>query len=116
MKPETFPSGMSEEAFRGAYRAHLDGHTAVVVALLRKTLARTDVSPDVDHVHLEAFPDEYGDGLLSVMMYFEGKNRQVRKNNPTLYSGAHVDLTAGLRVPLHGVDAYDFDTVDASMA
>lgn len=116
MGTDSFPDGLTEAEFRAQYREQLEKYTPVVVARITALLARSDVGSEVQRVDLEVFPDECGDGFVSVCVYFEGPNRRVSKTDPSLYCGACVRVTEDLRVPLHDPGAYEFDTQDVSVA
>jgi hypothetical protein len=113
---EGFPDGVGESEFRALYRAELARHTPELTDRLRRLLARGDVAAEVERVQVVVFADEDGDGVVSAGVYFEGRNRKVSKTDPSLYSGAHVDLTDGMRVPFHDPEAYEFDPRDVSVA
>jgi hypothetical protein len=98
------------------YLSYLQRHSPSLIEEIRRLLQRTDVSTDVTDCEVQVFPDEYGDGHVSVCMYYNGRNRLVRKNDPTLYSGACVPLADYVRdIPLYTPDSYDFDTRDVTV-
>jgi len=113
---EALPSGLDADRFRAEYLSRLRRHTPTLVARLQALLARTDVGPDVSDVEVQVFPDEYGDGFVSAWMYFNGRNRAVRKSDPSLYCGASIALTDDIRdMPLYDPDQYSFDTSDVTV-
>jgi hypothetical protein len=110
------PPGIGVDEFLAIYRSHLDRHSTGLVEEIRRLLQRTDVSPDVTDCEIQVFPDEYGDGYASVCMYFNGRERLVRKNDPSLYCGASVRFANSVRdLPLYDRDAYDFETRDVTV-
>jgi hypothetical protein len=115
-KTEVFPAVAGEAEFREVYLAHLRRHSAALVEEVRRLLGRTDVSSDVTHCEVQVFPDEYGDGQVSVCMYFNGRNRLVRRSDPSLYCGAAVRFADYARdLPLYAPSAYPFDTRDVTV-
>lgn len=115
-KTEVFPPVSGEAEFREVYLAHLRRHSAALVEEVGRLLARTDVSPDVTGCEVQVFPDEYGDGHVSVCMYFNGRNRLVRRSDPSLYCGAVVRFAEYAQdLPLYAPSSYNFDTRDATV-
>lgn len=111
---DSFPDGVPHGEFCRLYREALERHQVALVEGLSALLARTDFSSPVDELELGVFPDETGDGHVSVWCYLNGPNRRVSRTEPTLFAGKSTCLSEGVSVPLHDPDAYDFDTADAS--
>jgi len=109
-----FQDGLSLDGFLEAYAAALEEHRPLLVRRLRDLLLRNDFSSPVTDIELGVFPDETGDGHVSVWCYLQGPNRRVSRSEPTLFAGKSIQLTDGMRVPLHEPDAYGFSTADAS--
>lgn len=115
-KTKVFPPVFGETEFREAYLAYLRRHSAALAGEVRRLLDRTDVSPDVTDCEVQVFPDEYGDGHVSVYRYFNGRNRLVRKSDPSLYCGAVVRIADYAQdLPLYDPSGYGFDTRDVTV-
>ena len=113
---DVIPPNLDDDGFRAIYQAHLDRHSPALVEEIRRLLLRTDVSADVTDCEIQVFPDEYGDGCVSVCIYFNGRERLVRKNDPSLYCGACVRFAGFVRdLPMYAPTAYDFDTGDVTV-
>ena len=117
MKTEAFPDVSGEGDFRERYLSYLRRHSPTLVQEIGQLLRRTDVSPDVTNVEIQVFPDEYGDGYVRACAYFNGPNRLVRKNDPSLYCGAPVLLAEYVNdIPLYDPDSYQFDVRDITVS
>ncbi len=111
-----FPQVSGEVEFRQLYLSYLRRHSMALVEEIRLLLQRTDVSPDVTDCEVQVFPDEYGDGYVSICMYFNGRNRLVRKNDRSLYCGACVRFAHQVRdIPLYAPGSYNFETRDVTV-
>lgn len=116
LKTDVFPPVSGEAEFREVYLTHLRRHSAALVEEVRRLLQRIDVSPDVTSCEVQVFPDQCGDGHVSVCMYFNGRNRLVRTSDPSLYCGAVVRFVDHARdIPLYAPDSFDFDTRDVTV-
>ena len=111
-----FPAVATEEDFQKIYTSHLWRHSPALIEEIRSLLQRTDVSLDVTDCEVKVFPDEYGEGKVSVWMSFNGRNRLVRKNDPSLYCGASVRFASYANdLPLYSPNNYPFETRDVTV-
>ena len=116
MSVDVFPQDVTESQFRELYLGQLRRHSAALTNEIKQLLARTDISPDVTNVDVQVFPDEYGDGHVFVWMYFNGRNRFVRKNDPTLYCGAGYQFAKDVDgIPLYNPRGYEFSVADLTV-
>jgi hypothetical protein len=115
-RTDVFPPVSSGDQFRELYLSFLRRHSSAVIDDIGHLLQRTDVSTDVTDCEIQVFPDEYGDGHVSICMYFNGRNRLVRKNDNSLFCGACLRFADFVRdIPLYDPGSYGFQAVDIAV-
>ncbi len=103
------PDGLSEQDFSHIYREHLEKHSASLINEIKFMLAQP-VRPDVTQIYIEVFPDEYGDGYVSIGMYFEGKNKKIDKSDQSFFPGRYLAFAEYANdLPLIDIETYNED-------
>jgi hypothetical protein len=111
------PDGLSIEEFSQIYQSKLNRHSEELIAEIKSMLSQP-VHPDVSEISVEVFPDEYGDGYVSVGMYFEGKNKKVDRQDISFFPGRVLSFAENVRdLPLIDVGSYEdkFSVVDVTV-
>jgi hypothetical protein len=101
------PNGLSMEEFSQIYQSYLNPHSEELIAEIKVMLSEP-VHPDVSEISFEIFPDEYGDGFVSIGMYFEGKNKKVDRKDKSFFPGRFLSFAENVNnLPLIDIRAYE---------
>ena len=98
-KRKSLPEGLPEKVIRDAYVKELTRHSSQLIQEVRDFI-NTAVDDDVKDATVEVFPDEYGDGYVSIGFYFRG---------PTTKHVKFADYANDL--PLIDTQAYNEDDI-----
>ncbi len=107
MTKPIMPDNLSKQDFLRIYREHLEQHSFSLIEEIKAMLAQP-VHSDVNEIYVEVFPDEYGDGYVSIGMYFEGKNKKVDRNDKSFFPGRYLGFAEyANNLPMIDVEAYN---------
>ena len=70
-KQKSLPEGLSEKTICDAYKKEMSRHSNKLIQEVRNFIC-TPIADDVKDATVEVFPDEYGDGSVSIGFYLNG--------------------------------------------
>jgi len=101
------PDELSIEEFSQIYQSHLQRHSNELIEEIKIMLSKP-VHSDVTEICVEVFPDEYGDGYVSIEMFFDGENKKVDRQDKSFFPGRTMSFADNVRdLPLIDVESYD---------
>lgn len=111
------PNGLSEQEFARIYREHLERYSESLIKEI-KWMLEQPVRSDVSEIYVEVFPDEEGDGLVSIGMYFDGRNKKVDRTDKSFFPGRYLGIAEYANdLPLIDIEEYKekFSVVDVTV-
>jgi hypothetical protein len=117
MTKSEIPNGLSEQDFARIYKEHLERYSEFLIKELNWMLEQP-LRSDVTEIYVEVFPDEGGDGLVSIGMYFEGKNKKVDRTDKSFFPGRYLGIAEYANdLPLIDIEEYKkkFPVVDVTV-
>ena len=74
-KQKKLPPGMSIDSIKRVYRQELDRYSTQLILEIKEFL-KEPIQKNIINGEVEIFPDEYGDGYLSIGLYLKGEKTQ----------------------------------------
>ena len=87
----SLPASVPKEKLPGIYRDRLDKLSDGLIDHLHQFIQKP-LEPGVENARILVFPDEYGENISSIWMYFEGRNQKVDSEDDRLFAGRTLEL------------------------